>query len=292
MRKQHPVSQVGLAIRRAVKEQPGIHFRGLGRAAQVTSAGQLRHHLDRLERQGLIVEIEDGRYKRFFVAGDQDPKLRAEMARFSRAVPRRIAKLLLVNPMNRTELRRSLGCADSTLGYHLTRMVQLGDLARTRGPSSCLYSLTSQDTVRKMLTIQGALSDPGLGPAAPGLEPVSVPAPAPAPMPMPGPDPTPAPIPVPGRAPEPSPDEDDDPAPTRPDPVPGPQPDAQVGQPQLDARPPFPSRAGPVASRTTRTSTPFYGIAPAAEAADGSTPALAADTQADAQQADADGTTA
>ena len=292
MRKQHPVSQVGLAIRRAVKEQPGIHFRGLGRAAHVTSAGQLRHHLDRLERQGLIVEIEDGRYKRFFVAGDQDPKLRAEMARFSRAVPRRIARLLLVNPMNRTELRRSLGCADSTLGYHLTRMVQLGDLARTRGPSSCLYSLTSQDTVRKMLTIQGALSDPDLGSRAsspdprpdPEPEPEPDPRPDPAPTPVPpGRDPTPAPIPVPGRAPEPSPDEDGDvpEPPTPPGPLPDDRPDA--------LRPLAPSRQPEAAPQRPRASTPFYGIAaPAQDAGE----AARLPARADAQQADSDGTTA
>lgn len=203
MRRQAPVSQVGLAIRRAVQEQPGIHFRGLARAAHVTSAGQLRHHLDRLERQGLVVEVEDGRYKRFFMAGAQDPKLRAEMARFSRAVPRRIAKLLLVSPMNRTELRRSLGCADSTLGYHLTRMVLLGDLARIRGPSSCIYSLTSQETVRKMLLIQGALPEPGGSPAP-------VPATAEAELPnqlwpAPGPPATPSPLSGPTPAPDPSP---------------------------------------------------------------------------------------
>ena len=253
MRKQHPVSPVGLAIRAAVKQNPGIHFRGLGRAARVTSAGQLRHHLDRLEHQGLLVEIEDGRYKRFFVAGDQDPKLRAEMARFSRAVPRRIAKLLLVNPMNRTELRRSLGCADSTLGYHLTRMVQLGDLARTRGPSSCLYSLTSQETVRKMLTIQGALSDPGLDPMVPGLDETLAAAPGPGPAPpppVPGPLPTPVPAPEPGRSPEPSPDEgeDDVPEPRRPDPMPGPMPDATpdpMPRPSPDAGLPDPTPTRP-----------------------------------------------
>lgn len=193
MRKQAPVSQVSLSIRRAVKEQPGIHFRGLARAANVTSAGQLRHHLDRLERQGILIEVEDGRYKRFFTAGDQDPRLRAEMARFSRAVPRRIAKLLLVSPLNRTELRRSLGCADSTLGYHLARMVLLGDLARSRGPSSCTYSLTSEETVRKMLLVQGALADPDRAPAPPPL-------PRPMPLPLPAPEP-----PAPGRAPEPAP---------------------------------------------------------------------------------------
>lgn len=150
------VSEVSQCVRRMVKENPGIHFRGLGRAAHVTSAGQLRHHLDRLEHQGIIVEVEDGRYKRFFVTGDQDPKLRPEMARFTRVVPRRIAKLLLVGPMNRSQLRRSLGCADSTLGYHLSRMVTLGDLARERGPNTCIYSLTSGDTVRQLLVQQGA----------------------------------------------------------------------------------------------------------------------------------------
>jgi len=167
MRRPRPVSQVALSIQDAVKKNPGIHFRGLARAAHVTSAGQLRHHLDRLERQGKVVEVEDGRYKRFFTAGDQDPKLRAEMARFSRDVPRRIAKLLLANPRNRTDLRRNLGCADSTLGYHLARMVRLGDLARTRGPSSCFYSLTSEETVRKLLMLQGALNEPGRTPDHP-----------------------------------------------------------------------------------------------------------------------------
>lgn len=152
------VSEVNLNIRQAVKQNPGIHFRGLARAARVTSAGQLRHHLDRLERQGILVEIPDGRYKRFFTAGDQDPKLRPEMARFTRVVPRRIAKLLLVSPMNRTQLRRSLGCADSTLGYHLSRMVTLGDLARERGPNTCVYSLTSGETVRRLL-IEGAAAN-------------------------------------------------------------------------------------------------------------------------------------
>lgn len=149
-----PVSAVSLCIRRTVKANPGIHFRGLGRAAGVTSAGQLRHHLDHLERQGVLIELEDGRYKRFFVAGDQDPKLRPEMARFTRTVPRRIAKLLLVSPMNRSQLRRSLGCADSTLGYHLSRMVTVGDLARERGRSTCVYSLTNGETVRQVLLKQ------------------------------------------------------------------------------------------------------------------------------------------
>lgn len=150
------MSEVGRTIYKICKEQPGIHFRGLGRAAGLTSAGQLRHHLDRLERQGLLVELEDGRYKRFFVAGDHDRTLRPGLARFARSVPRKIGKLLLVHPMNRTELRRSLGCADSTLGYHLKRMMEQGDLEKQRGRNCCRYSLTSPELVQKVLMLQGA----------------------------------------------------------------------------------------------------------------------------------------
>jgi DNA-binding transcriptional ArsR family regulator len=150
------MSEVGRTIFKIVKEQPGIHFRGLGRAANLTSAGQLRHHLDRLERQGLLVELEDGRYKRFFVAGDHDRTLRPGLARFARSVPRKIGKLLLVHPMNRTELRRSLGCADSTLGYHLKRMMEQGDLEKNRGRNCCQYSLTNAELVQKVLMLQGA----------------------------------------------------------------------------------------------------------------------------------------
>jgi DNA-binding transcriptional ArsR family regulator len=154
------MSEVGRTIYRIVKEQPGIHFRGLGRAAGLSSAGQLRHHLDRLERQGLVVELEDGRYKRFFVAGDHDRTLRPGLARFARSVPRKIGKLLLVHPMNRTELRRSLGCADSTLGYHLKRMIEQGDLEKQRGRNCCRYSLTSPELVQKVLMLQGAGLEP------------------------------------------------------------------------------------------------------------------------------------
>jgi len=149
------MSPVAVELNRIVRERPGIHFRELGRAAGLTSVGQLRHHLDRLERGGLVVEIGDGRFKRFFAAGEHEPRLRQGLARFSRRVPRLIAQLLLARPMNRTELRRSLGCADSTLGYHLIRMRSLGDLDRNRGRNCAVYSLTNPDFVRRMLQEAG-----------------------------------------------------------------------------------------------------------------------------------------
>ncbi len=142
---------VGLQLYHIVKEHPGVHFRGLGRAAGLTSAGQLRHHLDRLVRRGLIVEVKDGRFSRYFATGDHEPRLRPELARFARPLPRQIGKLLLQSPLGRTELRRRLGCADSTLGYHLNRLVAAGDLQRRPGRNGGQYCLSDTDGVRRAL---------------------------------------------------------------------------------------------------------------------------------------------
>lgn len=154
------LAPVSLLLRTIVKKSPGIHFRGLGRAANVASAGQLRHHIDRLGRRGELIELRDGRFKRFFVPGDHDARVRQGLARFARRVPHFIGRLLLEGAMNRTELRRSLGCADSTLGYHLSRMVGSGDVMRTRGIKSTMYSLADPEFVRQILLRHAAAPIP------------------------------------------------------------------------------------------------------------------------------------
>lgn len=165
-----PTNRVARTLCEIVKDKPGIHFRALEREAELSSLGQLRHHLDRLQRQGLVVELEDGGYKRFFLAGEHDRHVRPCLARFSRPVPRRIGRLLLVRPMNRTELRRTLGCADSTLGYHLARMVQAGDLVKQRGANCCRYALADPLLVRQVLELQDQRHDHPERPVAPAFD--------------------------------------------------------------------------------------------------------------------------
>ena len=157
------MGEVPRQLTEIVDERPGIHFRELKRAADLSSNGQLRHHIDRLKRDGVLVEIKDGGFKRFFIAGEHDPELRRGLARFARRVPRLIAQLLLRQPLNRTQLRQRLDCADSTLGYHLNRMIELGDLERDRRGNVCLYSLTDPDFVRRVLHDLGE-DVPGMGP--------------------------------------------------------------------------------------------------------------------------------
>ncbi len=144
-------SPVGQQLCQIIHEEPGIHFRALERAANLQSTGQLRHHIDQLQRAGTIVEVSDGGFHRFFIATDHDRRLRQRMVRFARPMAYRLARVLLRQDATRTEIRRALGCADSTLGYYLTRMEQAGDIVRRAGPQGQVFALVDPEGVREVL---------------------------------------------------------------------------------------------------------------------------------------------
>ncbi len=162
-------SPVGNQLLEIVRTQPGIHFRALERAAELHSAGQLRHHVDRLLHKGALIEVPDGGYTRYFVANEHDRRLRPRLARFARPIPRRIGILLLEQSLNRTELRHRLRCADSTLGYYLKRMEKEGDIIKCKGRTCCHYRLADADILREVFKVPrpvlGAL-EPATGPRA------------------------------------------------------------------------------------------------------------------------------
>jgi DNA-binding transcriptional ArsR family regulator len=214
-----PTHGVGANLLRIVREQPGIHFRALGRQAGLTSSGQLRHHLDRLADLGAIAEVKDGRFSRFFAGGEEDPRARQRQARLSRPVPNLIARLLGDRPMSRTELRRRLGCADSTLGYHLNRLVQVGDIQRRIGPNGHEYALSDTSlappelpwrrpaadadgpvAAASPLAASRPLPEPGIASLPPAALPVPSTPPTPQ-APQPAPQPTDLPTPTTGPAP-------------------------------------------------------------------------------------------
>lgn len=151
-------SPVGDHLCRIIHDQPGIHFRALERAASLQSTGQLRHHIDQLQRCGTVVEVSDGGFHRFFIAKDHDRRLRQRMVRFARPLAYRVARTLLRHEHSRTEIRRALGCADSTLGYYLNRMEEAGDIVRREGPRGPVYALADPQAVREVLEARGGLT--------------------------------------------------------------------------------------------------------------------------------------
>jgi predicted transcriptional regulator len=159
---------VATRVSALVRSHPGIHFRDLGRRAAVRSNGQLRHHLDQLQRAGRIVEVADGRFRRYFPAGAADWHLLPTLARTSRPLAQRLLLAILERPRDRTGLRRDLGCAESTLGYHLARLVRSGDLVRTVEHGRILYALAEPaDGLRAALARQAGAATPSPSPPSP-----------------------------------------------------------------------------------------------------------------------------
>lgn len=151
--------EVASRIHALVRQNPGLHFRELGRLAGLRSTGQLRHHLDSLTRRRLVLEIADGRFRRYFPAG-QPAEIQPHLARLARPLPRRIVSILLSTPLGRTGLRRQLACADSTLGYHLQRLLHAGDVEQVHDGRGTRYALVDPERIRRILQAQECLEQP------------------------------------------------------------------------------------------------------------------------------------
>jgi predicted transcriptional regulator len=115
-------------ILRYVAAHPGCHLRELERRLP-RSLGALRHHLDRLEEQGLVRAEFDRRFKRYYPPGLPTAS-RAAIAALRQARLRDVAEAVLHRPGVRpSELARALRIPPSSLTTYVRRLVQLGLLA-------------------------------------------------------------------------------------------------------------------------------------------------------------------
>ncbi len=183
-------SAVGESLLRLIQARPGIHFRALGRAANIPSAGQLRYHLDRLRKVGLVVEAHDGKFTRFMLVDQNPARIRPAIVHLARPAAARIGRMLLHGPMRRVELRRRLGLADSTLSYHMGRLIAAGCVEKRGRSGGCEYTLVDPVLVREALAIRtGSLETgrPTQFGAPASLAPPAEPSPMPT-TPVPAPD--------------------------------------------------------------------------------------------------------
>jgi hypothetical protein len=112
-------------IHAVIEAQPGIHFHALARASAVGN-GALEHHLQKLEKGGLVLVKRATGYTCYFPKGTDRhvaaaaPAIRSDG---SRAVLEAVAR----RPgASSRELAAELGVSPSTVSYHLRRLHQAG----------------------------------------------------------------------------------------------------------------------------------------------------------------------
>ncbi len=109
---------------------PGLHFRELQRRLEM-QVGMLEYHLSVLQREGLVVTKQDGKYVRYFANTVMTQQERNIIGNLRNEIMRRIVIFVLERGrVKHREIVENLNVSSSTLSYHLNKLVKNGILER------------------------------------------------------------------------------------------------------------------------------------------------------------------
>lgn len=130
---------------------PGLHLRAIDRDMRM-GLGDLRHHLEFLEREGLVTVTTDGYRKTYFPGVKEFPGDRRLLGLLRQSKPRAILLFML----NREsagfdELRNKVGISKSTLSFHLKKLDAAGVIEVSSSSKRNEYRLSDKNKVAMML---------------------------------------------------------------------------------------------------------------------------------------------
>ncbi len=134
-----------------IRSHPGLHMRALERRLGI-SLGDLRYHLDYLEKRKLITSRSDGYRKTYFSARDVYLRDRDLLALLRQRTPRRIIlHLMLTQSVTFESLCEALRVSKSTLSFHMRKLTDRGVVYVRKEERRNLYSLRDREMVAKLL---------------------------------------------------------------------------------------------------------------------------------------------
>lgn len=140
-------------IYQVVAANPGIHFRELLDRLDYAQ-GTVQYHLRDLRAEGLIEEADDGKFTRYYPAGEFDEIDRAVISALRREYARRIvAHLAADGPLTTSELAERLDRSPSTVSWHLSKLTEAELVETERDGRAVYYSLIDPDRVTYLYTI-------------------------------------------------------------------------------------------------------------------------------------------
>lgn len=153
-----------LASRRRIYQllldYPGLHLNDVARRLEDLSDSTVRYHLDRLVREGLVSQTQEGGYLRFYprVEGGParrdllDPRQKRALALLRQRVPLGVVLHLLAHgPTSQGDLAVALGVAASTLAHHLDKLRDAELVTKEREGRRVLYRLVDAPAVGDLL---------------------------------------------------------------------------------------------------------------------------------------------
>ncbi len=137
-------------ILEAIKNKPGITFRGLARELGV-GIGDLQYHLRKLEREGKVFSRKVGKRRYLFPQGFEEEAQKLLIA-ISTESRRKILLLLVRGPLSQGEIAASLGLSQPTVSYHMGELKKLGIVNAEERGRSLIYSLNyDPETIARVI---------------------------------------------------------------------------------------------------------------------------------------------
>ena len=115
-------------IRGAIASDPGIHYSEILRRLDMSN-GNAAHHLQTLQREGLIWSRNDGRFKRFYPAGMRLADVPVRLNRLQAAIFETLGER---DGLSKSQLALALEASFPTIHRHVGRMAQMGVLRLER----------------------------------------------------------------------------------------------------------------------------------------------------------------
>jgi len=144
----------------SIDANPGIHFSDLLDRLDYAQ-GTLQYYVRQLEDEGLVEVSDDGKFTRYYAAGEFASDEQAIMNAFRRKYSRRIiAHLVVDEALTTSQLSDRLGKSPSTVSWHLSKLVDAGVAERNRDGQRVFYRLTDPGRATYLYTVyQGSFTD-------------------------------------------------------------------------------------------------------------------------------------
>jgi len=142
------------SIFETIRSSPGLHLRELSRRLKLQTS-LVEYHVRELLQNDLIMEVKEGGYRRFYPGEDPSFGLRGFSSRQRKVlhflrqdIPLRIVLLMIdQGGCTHKEILCHVPVGDSTLSYHLSRMIDAGIVERYRDEWGKGFRLVDQREV-------------------------------------------------------------------------------------------------------------------------------------------------
>lgn len=130
---------------------PGLHLREIIRRVGM-SPSNASYHIQYLVKRDIIVEVADGKLKRYYLKGKIDHTEKMILSVLRNEISRGIVLFLLLNPnMLYHDIMDNFDLEPSRLSYYLKKLVDSGIVSQIKEGRSHRYSIVDPELVAKVL---------------------------------------------------------------------------------------------------------------------------------------------